>query len=75
MPERGLSSAEALARLDRCGPNRVPEPARRPLASRVVEQIRDPMLVLLLGAAALTAVLHDASNTVIIGVVVVFNTT
>jgi Ca2+-transporting ATPase len=70
----GLSSREAARRLLERGPNRLPDPPRRGLATRVGEQVRDPMILLLLAAAALTAVLHDTPNTVIIAAVVVFNT-
>lgn len=73
-PDTGLTSQEALALLERFGPNRLPAPPRRRLSSRVLEQVRDPMILLLLAAAVLTAVLHDLSNTVIIAVVVLFNT-
>jgi Ca2+-transporting ATPase len=37
-------------------------------------QLKDPMILLLLAAGTLTAVLHDVSDSVIIGAVVVFNT-
>jgi Ca2+-transporting ATPase len=37
-------------------------------------QVRDPMILLLIAAGSLTAALHDVSDTVVIGMVVVFNT-
>jgi len=70
----GLSSVEAARRLRDVGPNRLPDPPRRGLASRVFEQVRDPMILLLIAATALTTVLRDLPNTTIIVTVVVFNT-
>jgi len=73
--EAGLTSADAAGLLAAVGPNRLPDPPRRGVGSRLVEQLRDPMILLLLGAAALTTYLQDWPNTVIIAAVVVFNTT
>jgi len=70
----GLTSDEAARLLLEVGPNRLPDPPPRRLAARVGEQVRDPMILLLLAAAGLTAVLHDTPNTAIIAAVVVFNT-
>jgi Ca2+-transporting ATPase len=72
--EPGLTSAEAADLLAAVGPNRLPDPPRRRVGSRLVEQLRDPMILLLLGAAALTTYLRDWPNTAIIAAVVVFNT-
>lgn len=72
---QGLSSQAAAEILATVGHNRLPDPPRRRVASRVGEQLRDPMIVLLLAAAALTIHLRDWPNTVIILAVVVFNTT
>ena len=71
----GLTSDTAARTLVAVGPNLLPDPPRRGVARRVSEQLRDPMILLLLAAATLTTYLHDWSNTVIILVVVVFNTT
>jgi Ca2+-transporting ATPase len=72
--ERGLDSTEAARRLAEVGPNRPPEPSPRRLHSRMLSQLRDPMILLLLAAGTLTAVLGDVPDTVIIASVVVFNT-
>jgi P-type Ca2+ transporter type 2C len=59
----GLSAAEALDRLSRFGPNVVPVKARSRLPARVVNQLRDPLLIVLMIAATLTVVnsgLRDA---------------
>jgi len=72
--ERGLDSIEAARRLAAAGPNRPPEPPPRGLHSRVSDQLRDPMILLLLSAGTLTALLRDIPDTVIIAAVVLFNT-
>ena len=71
----GLTSAAAARILAAVGSNRLPDPPRRGMARRAGDQLRDPMILLLLAAAALTTYLHDWPNTVIILAVVVFNTT
>jgi Ca2+-transporting ATPase len=73
--QHGLTSTAAAEKLATVGPNRLPDPPRRGLVGRVAEQLRDPMILLLLAAAALTIYLRDWPNTVIILAVVVFNTT
>ena len=70
----GLDEAEAARRLSVHGPNRTPVAPRRSAVSRVVAQLRDPMILLLLAAGVLTATLSDAADTIIIAAVVVFNT-
>ena len=55
----GLTRRQAEERLARYGPNQL-EPPRRPgLLSRVMAQMKDPMILVLLGAAGLSL---DARN-------------
>lgn len=70
----GLSSAQAAQEWARSGPNRVPEPPRPGVGRRVLEQLRDPMIVVLLVATVVAGSLRDWSSTAIIALVVVFNT-
>jgi Ca2+-transporting ATPase len=56
------------------GPNRPPAAPTKSLLARAWTQLRDPMILLLVGAGALTALLHDVADTLIIAAVVVFNT-
>ena len=53
-PHRGLSETEARARLDTYGPNRLEGKPPRPLLLRLWDQLRDPMILVLLAAAALS---------------------
>ena len=49
--ENGLTSAEAAARLARDGKNQLAEGKKTTLAQRFLEQIKDPMIIILLVAA------------------------
>ncbi len=71
----GLTTAEAGARLRRVGPNTIANAPRVRLGTRIVNQLRDPLLIVLLGAAVLTIVIGDLSDAVVIVAVVVANTT
>jgi Ca2+-transporting ATPase len=70
----GLTSDEAARRLAERGPNTLPTAAPRSVLSRVVGQLRDPMLMLLLAAAVVTISIGDVPDTVVIAMVIVLNT-
>ena len=71
----GLSSAQAAARLARDGANVLPRKPPTPLWRRVTRQLRDPLIVVLLVAAALTIVTGDWTDATVIMLVIVVNTT
>jgi Ca2+-transporting ATPase len=52
----GLSVAEAKARLERDGPNELPPPARPSAWKQLVSQVTNPIVLTLLGAAAIAIV-------------------
>lgn len=52
----GLSSKEAEERLNKFGPNKLIEAKKRSMLLRFFDQMRDPMILILLGAAALSLV-------------------
>ncbi|MBE6683903.1 MAG: cation-translocating P-type ATPase [Ruminococcaceae bacterium] len=54
--ENGLSSAEAQSRLERNGKNRLAEPPKVPLWKKFLLQFADPMIIVLLVAAAVSLV-------------------
>jgi Ca2+-transporting ATPase len=58
-PLRGLTQAEASGRLAMFGPNELPRAGGRSLLRIVLETLREPMFLLLLGAAGLYLVLGD----------------
>ena len=51
----GLTSQEAAARLEQHGPNRLAEGKKTSLAARFLKQLSDPMIIVLLAAAAVSA--------------------
>ena len=70
----GLSTAEARRARDRDGLNEVPaEPGPR-LVYRIGRQLADPLILLLLAAATVTAVLRDVTDTAVMLLVIVVNT-
>jgi P-type Ca2+ transporter type 2C len=71
----GLSSAEAAIRPARDGPNVLPRRIRVPLWRRIVSQLRDPLIVVLLTAAALTIATGDWTDMAVIILVIAVNTT
>ncbi len=58
----GLSSQEAQARLEKYGPNKLKEAAKPTLLQRFLAQLKDPMLIILLVAAAVSAITGVISN-------------
>ena len=69
----GLTESEARARLDRYGPNRLPEPPRRGALSRFLLQFHNILIYVLLGSALITALLAHVVDTLVILAVVIAN--
>ncbi len=72
----GLSEREAAQRLARYGPNRLPQPEPPGLLLRVLGQLKDPMILVLLAAAGLSLAAsggEDWLDGVIILVIVAVN--
>jgi Ca2+-transporting ATPase len=53
---RGLSSAEAERRLETSGKNKLAEGKRKSMAARFIEQLLNPMVLVLIAAAVISAV-------------------
>ena len=60
--ENGLSSAEAAKRLEENGKNRLEAAKGKSLVQRFLEQLADPMIIILLAAAAISGVLAVIEN-------------
>ena len=72
----GLSPRQGEERLEKYGPNRLAGAAKKPLWARFLDQMRDPMILVLLAAAALSLLSsggEDWVEAVIILVIVVVN--
>jgi len=79
-PQRGLTAAEAAARLTRDGPNELRAAAHTPIWRRVLAQFHDPLVYLLLGAVIIALVAWTMEgrhgwpvDAIVIAVVVVIN--
>jgi len=74
----GLSSQEAAARLEANGKNKLAEGKKDSLLKRFINQLMDPMILILLGAAAISGVLavvegESFADVIIILAVVIIN--
>jgi P-type Ca2+ transporter type 2C len=72
-PAAGLTATEADDRLQRFGPNELVERGRKPPWRLLAEQFANTMILVLIAAAAITAVIGDLKDTVVILAIVVLN--
>ncbi|HZC27636.1 MAG TPA: HAD-IC family P-type ATPase, partial [Actinopolymorphaceae bacterium] len=70
----GLSEADASRRLERYGPNAPPRPPRTSLWVRIRNQLRDPLILVLLAAVVLTLSTRDVPDGIVIMLVIIGNT-
>ncbi|WP_418960908.1 cation-transporting P-type ATPase [Streptomyces tritici] len=71
----GLTQEEAARRLADTGSNEVAARKPVPLRKRVLAQLTDPLIMVLLGAVVLTLAIGDHPDAIVIGLVVLVNTT
>ena len=71
--EKGLSLTEAQKRLETDGRNEMQSAGEKNLLESFFGQLKDPLIYVLLAAAAVSVVLKEISDAVIIGVVVLLN--
>ena len=69
----GLSAAEAAQRLTVHGPNTLPEPPGPSVLRRLLRGLRDPLVLVLLVALALTVLTGDLTDAAVIALVIVVN--
>ncbi|MBQ2583089.1 MAG: HAD-IC family P-type ATPase, partial [Erysipelotrichaceae bacterium] len=83
--EHGLTSAEAQKRLETNGKNKLKEAEKTPLIKRFIASISDPMIIMLLAAAAIQALVNvlqmkdgfkmsEFADVIVIMAVVIINT-
>ena len=71
-PEQGLAEDEAAQRLQRHGPNSLPEPTGRSALMRFLSQLKEPLVLVLIGSGIATSALGEwVDSSVIFGVVIV----
>jgi cation-transporting ATPase F len=73
-PHRGLAEAEARSRRERYGANALPQARRAGPLARVLHQVTDPLIYVLLAAGAVTAALGEHVDMAVIFGVVALNT-
>ncbi|MCC5971012.1 MAG: HAD-IC family P-type ATPase, partial [Pararhodobacter sp.] len=71
--EKGLSTDDAAQRLERHGPNKLPEPETRSTLMRFIVQFHNVLIYVLLGAALIKALMGHWIDTSVILAVVVLN--
>jgi magnesium-transporting ATPase (P-type) len=69
----GLTTEEATRRLGDAGPNALATPHRASVGARLVTQVRNPLIIVLIVASAVTTVVGDYVDASIIAAVVVIN--
>jgi P-type Ca2+ transporter type 2C len=74
-PARGLSADAVRQRLLAYGPNRLAEPPRRPAWLKYLDQFRNTLVIILLGAAVLAGAIGELKDAIVITVVVLLNAT
>ena len=72
---RGLSQREAAQRLTRYGPNKLTEKKPRPAWLKFLDQFKNLLVLVLIGAALLAGAVGDLKDAVVILIVIVFNAT
>lgn len=70
-----LTADEALRRLGLFGPNTLPPARGLPVWRKILRAVRDPLVLVLLGAIAMTLLTKDIADTIVIALVIVVNTT
>lgn len=72
-PSLGLSHDEASQRLDTFGKNTLPEVKAKSIWSRILTQINNPLILVLIAAGLITLVLKDYIDSIVIFAVVIIN--
>lgn len=60
----GLTSNEACQRLEKSGPNRLQEEEREPFWKEFIEELREPLILLLIFTGVLYAILGELSEAI-----------
>src|SRR5690242_15242951 len=71
----GLTGAEAALRLARFGPNLIHGERKRALILQFLAKFKNPLVIILLTASALSAFTGDAASFIIIGTIVLISVT
>jgi P-type Ca2+ transporter type 2C len=70
---QGISSEEAMRRIEEYGPNEIKEKKKKILFMMFLDQFRDFMIIVLIAAAIVSGFIGDVTDTIAILVIVVLN--
>ncbi len=73
-PEKGLSTQTVQERLEKYGGNRLREEKRKPLIKKFLEEMTEPLLLMLIGAAILYIILGEVGEGITVFVIVLILT-
>lgn len=71
-PDQGLSAAERLKRLEKFGTNTFPEPPKPSIFQKFLEQLKNPIVMLLIGTSIIAGVTGEAVESALIVAIVAF---
>jgi Ca2+-transporting ATPase len=71
--KKGLSSFEADKRLEEIGPNEIMQVHKRPAWILFLQQFKDFMILVLMGAAIISGLLGDITDTLVIAAIIFLN--
>lgn len=71
--ERGLDAVRIAERRAKYGPNRLKDQEKKSLAGRIAAQLNDPLILILMVAMAISMMLHEFGDAIIIVAVVALN--
>lgn len=71
--EKGLENQEVISRLKDHGPNSLKEPPPRSLLSMFMDQLKEVLVLILIGAAVISGALGEWEDTIVILIIVVLN--
>ena len=73
--DKGLNRREAMERKARYGANKLKDQEKKSLGQMILEQLNDPLILILVVAMAISLMLHELGDAVIIVTVVALNAT
>lgn len=71
--DKGLGRREAMERKAKYGANRIKDQEKKSVGQMIMEQLNDPLILILVVAMAISLMLHEIGDAVIIVTVVVLN--
>ena len=69
----GLTATQAAQKLEEFGPNELKEEEKRSFWAKLIDQFKDVLILILIGAAAVSAMVNEITDAIIILAIVVLN--